>query len=119
MFISNAYAQEAVQTAAGSGATSLIPLLLIVVIFYFFMIRPQAKKIKEHSDLIKNLSRNDKVITSGGIIGKIVKVSDAKDTVDVEIAKDTVVTIQRASVTGKVDNIKSTEKKATEKTTKK
>jgi len=60
----------------GSGIAQFIPLILIFVIFYFFLIRPQQKKIKDHKFMVSQLKRGDEIITSGGIIGKIEKVSD-------------------------------------------
>ena len=80
----------------GSGIGQFIPLILIFVIFYFFLIRPQQKKVKEHKQMVENLKRGDKVVTSGGIIGTIEKVID-NEKVEVIIADNV-----------KVDVIKST-----------
>jgi preprotein translocase subunit YajC len=63
---------------------SLIPLLLIVVIFYFFMIRPQMKRQKEQRKFRENLKKGDKIITIGGIHGRIVEVQDTSFTIEVE-----------------------------------
>ena len=71
----------------GSGIGQFIPLILIFVIFYFFLIRPQQKKVKEHREMLNNLKRGDKIITSGGIIGKINKVNENKE-LNVEISND-------------------------------
>lgn len=54
---------------------SVVFLVLIVVVFYFFMIRPQTKKQKEQKKFIESLKKGDKIITAGGIYGKIVEVS--------------------------------------------
>lgn len=64
--------------------SSLLPLLLIVVVFYFFMIRPQMKRQKELKNYRNALQKGDKIITTGGIYGKITDVKD--QTVTVEIA---------------------------------
>ena len=56
--------------------TSLLPLLLIVVIFYFFMIRPQTKRQKELKNFRSSLAKGDKVVTTGGIYGKVAEVKD-------------------------------------------
>ena len=56
---------------SNSGIGQFIPLILIFVIFYFFLIRPQQKKAKEHKIMVENLKKGDKVITSGGIVGKV------------------------------------------------
>ena len=72
MFISPAYAQ-----AAEGGASMLMqlaPLVLIFVVFYFLLIRPQQKKVKEHKAMLDAVKRGDVVVTTGGIIGKVVHV---------------------------------------------
>lgn len=55
----------------------LIPLILVVVVFYFFMIRPQTKKQKELKKFRENLKAGDKVVTIGGIHGKILEVAES------------------------------------------
>jgi len=81
----------------GSGIAQFIPLILIFVIFYFFLIRPQQKKIKDHKSMVSQLKRGDEIITSGGIIGKIEKVSD-NDQIELTIAENVTVTIIRSTV---------------------
>ena len=76
----------------GSGIGQFIPLILIFVIFYFFLIRPQQKKVKEHKSMVENLKRGDKVITSGGITGRVERLID-NDTVEVEISENVKVEI--------------------------
>ena len=61
---------------SNSGIGQFIPLILIFVIFYFFLIRPQQKKAKEHKIMVENLKKGDKVITSGGIVGKVDRIID-------------------------------------------
>ncbi len=63
---------------------SLWPLLLIIVVFYLFMIRPQVKKQKELRKYRQSLQNGDKVITTGGIYGKIVEVSDQTVVIEVQ-----------------------------------
>ena len=58
---------------------AFLPLILIFGVFYILLIRPQQKKVKQHREMINNLSRGDKIITSGGIIGSINKVNDNKE----------------------------------------
>ncbi len=65
----------------------LIPLLLIIAIMYFLLIRPQQKKVKEHQAMVAAIKRGDRVITQGGIIGKVTKVKDGGE-IEVEIAPD-------------------------------
>ena len=58
-----------------AGIGQFIPLILIFVIFYFFLIRPQQKKVKDHKAMVEALKRGDKVITSGGILGTVERLS--------------------------------------------
>ncbi len=75
---------------------SMLPLLLIVVVFYFFMIRPQMKRQKETRKFRESLAKGDKVVTTGGIYGKIVEV---KETVIIlEIAKDVNITVDKNGI---------------------
>ena len=70
-------AQQGAGGAASSPITSLLlPLLAMVAIFYLLLIRPQSKKQKEHQEMLKNLKKGDKVITTGGLYGEVVKVTD-------------------------------------------
>jgi len=86
--------------AAGgqSGMMSLLPLALMVVVFYFLLIRPQQKKQKETREMLKNLKRGDRIVTGGGIFGRIDSLTD--DTVNVEIAPGVVITCHRNYVAG-------------------
>ena len=76
-----------------------MPLLLIVM-FYFMLIRPQMKRSKEHKAMMTSLQKGDEVITGGGLVGKITKVSDAYVTVEVAQAGNNPVEMhfQKASV---------------------
>ena len=75
---------------------SFLPLLLIVVVFYFFMIRPQMKRQKEVRKFRESLSKGDKVVTTGGIYGKIVEVKDT--TIVLEIAKDVQIKVDKNGI---------------------
>ena len=81
---------------SNSGIGQFIPLILIFVIFYFFLIRPQQKKAKEHKTMVENLKRGDKVITSGGIVGRVERIID-NEKVEVEIAENVKVEIVKAT----------------------
>jgi preprotein translocase subunit YajC len=98
MPISSAYAQAAGGAPAGFDLISLMPLVLIFVVFYFLLIRPQQKKMKAHRELIASVKRGDKVLTSGGIIGTVVKVEEGEDVLLVEIAKDVRVRVARGTI---------------------
>ena len=99
MFISNAYAQST-GTAADAGMmgnlTTFAPLVLMFVVMYFLMIRPQQKRAKEQKSMMDALAKGDEVITSGGILGKVSKVTDTY--VTVEIAANTDIVVQKNSV---------------------
>lgn len=60
----------------GNPIMQMLPLILIIVVFYFFMIRPQMKKAKEQKKFVESLKKGDKVLTIGGIYGKVVEVDD-------------------------------------------
>ena len=92
--INYAYAQAAAQQP--SMLASFIPLILIFLIFYFLLIRPQQKKQKEHKVLLDSIKRGDEILSSGGILGKVIKVDNDKLTV--EIAKGVNVIIIRSTV---------------------
>ena len=96
MLISPAYAQAA---GGGAGAfTSFVPLILIFAIMYFLLIRPQQKKVKEHTAMLEALRRGDQIITQGGVVGKIVKVKDDANEVEVEIADGVKVRVVKSTI---------------------
>ena len=81
----------------GSGGMGmLLPMLLIFVVFYFFMIRPQTKKQKEIQRQREAMKTGDRVVTSGGIYGKVKDIKDK--TVTVEIADNVRITVDKNSV---------------------
>ena len=97
MFISPAYAQAAGD--AGGGFATILPLVLIFAVFYFLLIRPQQKKAKVHREMLGAISRGDRVITGGGIMGKVTKVVNDQE-LAVEIAEGIKVRVQRSMVAG-------------------
>jgi preprotein translocase subunit YajC len=97
MPISPAFAQAAGGAPPGFDLISLLPLVLIFVVFYFLLIRPQQKKMKAHREMIGALKRGDRVLTSGGIIGTVVK-EEGDSELLVEIAKDVRVRVARHMV---------------------
>ncbi len=58
---------------------TFLPLILIFLVFWILLIRPQQKKMKQHREMVTNLKRGDKVVTSGGLIGEIIKVNENKE----------------------------------------
>ena len=93
MIISPAYAQAA---GGDPGFIGFLPIILMFVLLYFLMIRPQMKRAKEHKQMVEALQKGDEVITAGGVLGRITKIGDAY--VSLEIAPNTEVSVQRASV---------------------
>ena len=96
-FISQAHAEGG--AAAGQQGDPMVSLLFFVgmiVIFYFLLIRPQQKRAKEHRKMVEAIGKGDEVVTNGGILGKIIELSDQYLTV--EIADNVQVKIQRNAV---------------------
>ncbi|WP_052452649.1 preprotein translocase subunit YajC [Noviherbaspirillum autotrophicum] len=75
---------------------SFLPIILMFVVLYFLMIRPQMKRQKEQKSMMDALTKGDEVVTAGGMLGKVTKVTDAY--VTVEIANGTEVVVQKAAV---------------------
>ncbi|MBE6264945.1 MAG: preprotein translocase subunit YajC [Prevotella ruminicola] len=88
----------AAQAAQGSGMSMIIMMVAIFAIMWFFMIRPQQKKQKEIQKFQNELTEGTEVVTGGGIHGTVKSVDLAKNTVDVKIARDVVVTVEKTSV---------------------
>lgn len=98
MFITPAYAQAAGAPAgAGDFIGMVLPLVLIMGVFYFLLIRPQQRKMKQHQEMLKQVSKGDTVITSGGLIGKVVKVVDDNE-LQVEVGENVKVRIMRSGI---------------------
>ena len=77
------------------------PIMMMLVmfgIFYFILIRPQQTKQKEHRAMIDTLSKGDKVVTGGGIVGKVVRVDATDGTLAVEVAPNTQIKVLRHTV---------------------
>jgi len=100
VFISSAFAQTAPAAAVGgdmqSSLMSMLPLVLMFVVLYFVMIRPQMKKQKEHRSMIEALAKGDEVVTGGGLLGKVTKLSES--TVSLEVANGVEIQVQRSAV---------------------
>ena len=95
-FISPAYAEGAAAGTMDPGMFNILFLVGFGLIFYFFMWRPQAKRAKEHKNLLAGLSKGDEVITAGGIIGKVVRLTD--DYVVLEVSEGTELKFQKVHV---------------------
>lgn len=82
----------------GSGMSMIIMMVAIFAIMWFFMIRPQQKKQKEIQKFQNELTEGTQVITGGGIYGTVKSIDLARNTVDVKIARDVVITVDKSSV---------------------
>ena len=95
-FMLSAVILQAGEQPTGSPLGPFIPIAAIFLIFYFLLIRPQRKQQKSHDEMVKSLSRGDEVVTIGGIIGKIVHLTE--DRITIKTAEDTRLEIERSKV---------------------
>jgi len=93
-FISTAHA--AGEAPEGGGLQLIFMIALFFGIMYFMIIRPQSKKAKEHASLLDSLSKGDEVVTTGGILGKIVKLGD--NFVELKVSDSSNIKIQRHAI---------------------
>ena len=110
--IAPAWAQAAPGTPPPA-IMQFMPLILIFVVFYFLLIRPQQQKAKEHKAMLADLKRNDDVITSGGLYGKIMALTDK--VVTLEIAPNVRVRVDRQQIASLVKGSPSDESSNKEK----
>lgn len=80
------------------GIQSLVPLILVFLIMYFLLIRPQQRKLKDKQAMVAALRRGDQVVTSGGIVGRVTRVKDGENEVEVEIAPNVSVRVVRSTI---------------------
>ena len=93
--ISSAWAQAA-PAGQADPLTSFLPLIIIFVVFYFLLIRPQTKRAKEHKKMVSELKAGDEVVTSGGVLGRIIEAGD--QFLSVEVANGVELKVQRGTV---------------------
>lgn len=98
MLISPALAQTAASTQEHSAFAGLWIFVLFFVIMYFFIIRPQRQQMKKREEMLNAIHRNDKIITGGGILGRVTKIHEESDELSVEIAPNVEVRILRSTV---------------------
>jgi preprotein translocase subunit YajC len=99
MFTTSAFAQA----AGGSSVMDplgglLIPMLLMLAIFYFLLIRPQSQRAKQLRERLNAVRRGDTVVTSGGMVGKVIKASDTSDEIEVELSDNLKVRIVKSTL---------------------
>ena len=97
--ITPAFAQGADAASTGAVLLQLVPFVLIFVIMYFLILRPQQRRLKDHQSMIKNLRREDTVVTNGGIVGRVTKVTDDGPEIELEIAPNVRVKAVRSMIT--------------------
>ncbi len=95
-FITDAMAEAAPAAQGGDPITALLFPLGLIFLFYFFLIRPQSKRAKEHRTMVAGITKGDEIVTQGGILGKVTNVGE--NFVAVEIADNTTIRIQKASI---------------------
>ena len=96
-FFSSAYADTAPTTHSGTPMfAQLLMLVGFIAIFWLLIWRPQSKRAKAHKLLLNSLSKGDEVVTSGGILGRVTKVSD--DYITLQVSSDIELNFQRASI---------------------
>ena len=107
--ITPAFAQSASPLGGSDMLIQIVPFILIFVVMYFLVMRPQQKRAKTHQEMIKNVRRGDQIVMTGGLIGKVVKVTDDAE-LELEIADGVRVRVARgmiAEVRSKSEPVKS------------
>ena len=109
LLISPAMASASSATSSGfiQQITQYAPLILIFVAFYFFLIRPQQKRAQKQREMLSAISKGDRILTSGGMIGKIVKVVNDEEVL-LEISDGVQVRMMRSMITQNLSNAGST-----------
>jgi preprotein translocase, YajC subunit len=107
-----AFAQTIPGVGGPSQLISFLPLVLVFIIFYFLLIRPQQKKSKEHQQMLGKLKKNDEVMTSGGIYGKVTALTDS--IVTLEVAPNVRVRVNRPQISAVLTSEKTMAKDAKE-----
>lgn len=120
MLISMAYAQEMVAdsaavvegapSAANAMAWNIGLIVILVVMFYVLLIRPQQKRFTEHKAMLDSLKKGDKIVTSGGLVGKIDKLKDDQEVI-IDLGNNIKVTAMRHTIQAALDKEDTSSKK--------
>lgn len=99
------------QASEGGGGFFADPMNMILIsaamfVLYFFMLRPNQKKAKEAESFMESLEKGSKVVTASGLHGKIVRIGD--DTIDIDIAKNTIVTVEKNAISVEMTKARTT-----------
>ncbi len=97
MFITPAFAQATGMPGTGDFIGMILPLVAIMGVFYFLLIRPQQRKMKDHQEMLKKVGKGDTIITTGGLIGKVLKIVDDSE-LQVEIGENVKVRVLRSGI---------------------
>jgi preprotein translocase subunit YajC len=103
-----AYAQAGPGAAGPGPLMTIFPFIIILVIMYFMVFRPQQKKMKDHQDMLSKIKKNDEVMTSGGIYGKVIDLKEA--VVTLEVAPNVRIRVARPQIASVITVDKSTAK---------
>lgn len=90
------------QAQGGGLLASLFPLVILFAIFYFLVIRPQQKQAKKHKEMIAELAKGDKIVTTGGLIAEVVKPEE--DFIKIKLNDDTIVKLAKDFVSRKFED---------------
>ncbi len=117
MLISTAYAAAGTAMADAPSpweafALNMMLILILVFMFYVLLIMPQQKRFKKHREMLDTLRKGDKVVTAGGLVGKVDKILDGADEVVVDLGNDVKVTALRSTIQNKVDKLDNKVKKS-------
>jgi preprotein translocase subunit YajC len=98
MFISEAFAQAAGGSPVGGDLfTFLMPMIMVMGVFYFLLIRPQQQKLRQHNEMLSKVGKGDTIVTSGGLIGKVIK-TVGDDELQVEVGENVKVRVLRSGI---------------------
>ena len=97
MVITPAFAQGTSALPTGDMLIQFVPFVLIFVIMWFLIIRPQQRKAREHAEMVKAVRRGDTVVSSGGIIGRVTRVTEDPE-IEIEIADNVRVKLLRTMI---------------------
>lgn len=86
----------------GGGLAAFLPFILIFIIFWLLIIRPQAKRQKEHQRMLESITKGDRIVTSGGIYGLVVKVNEKEGTLIVKIDDNVKIELDRSAVARRI-----------------
>jgi len=91
-------------SGGGGGMLTILPWLLIMfLIFYVFMIRPQQKKQQSHRQMLSDLQRGDRVVTSGGFLATILNIKEKENIIVLKLGENLKVEIQKSAIAGKIE----------------